>query len=90
VIALGTLIRFWSYRKWVWLVHQTGAPAVVDDQPGGTPAGEAGYPGAGQLSDPAAGNVNGNGYSAGRATSDPLPRRPTWDMTGPGAPRTGR
>jgi putative flippase GtrA len=90
-IALGTLFRFWSYRKWVWRAHQAGAaPAVVDDQPGGTPAGEAGYPGAGQLSDPASGSVNGNGYSAGRATPDPLPRRPTRDMTGPGAPRTGR
>jgi putative flippase GtrA len=91
-IALGTLFRFWSYRKWVWRAHQAGgaAPAVVDDQPGGTPAGEAGYPGAGQLSDPPSGDVNGNGYSAGRATPDPLPRRPTRDMTGPGAPRTGR
>jgi putative flippase GtrA len=91
-IALGTLFRFWSYRKWVWRAHQAGgaAPAVVEDQPGGTPAGEAGYPRAGQLSDPASDGVNGNGYSAGRAAPDPLPRRPTRDMTGPGAPRTGR
>jgi putative flippase GtrA len=90
-IALGTLFRFWSYRKWVWRAHRAGrAPAVVEDQPGGTPAGEAGYPGPGQLSDPPAGSVNGNGHSAGRVTPDPLPRRPTRDMTGPGAPRTGR
>lgn len=90
-IALGTLFRFWSYRKWVWRAHRAGgAPAVVEDQPGGTPAGEAGYPGPRQLSDPVPGGVHGNGYSAGPATPDPLPRRPTRDMTGPGAPRTGR
>jgi putative flippase GtrA len=90
-IVLGTLFRFWSYRKWVWRAHRAGgAPAVLEDQPGGTPAGEAGYPGAGQLSDPAPGSVNGNGFPPGRATPDPLPRRPTRDMTGPGAPRTGR
>ena len=90
-IALGTLFRFWSYRKWVWRAHRAGgAPAAVEDRPGGTPAGEAGYPGPGPLSDPAPGGVHGNGHSAGRATPDPLPRRPTRDMTGPGAPRTGR
>jgi putative flippase GtrA len=90
-IALGTLFRFWSYRKWVWRAHRGGGtPAVVEDQPGGTPAGEAGYPGAGQLSDQAPGSVNGNGYPPGQAAPDPLPRRPTRDMTGPGAPRTGR
>jgi putative flippase GtrA len=42
-IALGTLFRFWSYRKWVWLVPPA-EPAVVS--PGARPApGPAGPPG---------------------------------------------
>jgi len=90
-IALGTLFRFWSYRKWVWRAHggTGGAPAVAEDRPAGTPAGEAGYPGAGQHGGPA-GDGHGNGHLAGLGPADPLPRRATRDMTGPGAPRTGR
>jgi putative flippase GtrA len=89
-IALGTLFRFWSYRKWVWRAHGAGgAPVVVEDQPGGSPPRGAGDPGAGQFGDPASGRENGNGHPAGMGTPDPLPRRPTRDMTGPGAPRTG-
>ena len=89
-IVLGTLFRFWSYRKWVWRAHggAGGAPAVTEDRPGGTPAGTAGYPGAGLYGDPAAGGAEGHAPS--RATPGPLPHRPTRDMTGPGAPRTGR
>src|SRR6185312_2211664 len=30
-IALGTLFRFWSYRKWVWLAPPAGPPP--SDQP---------------------------------------------------------
>ena len=90
-IALGTLFRFWSYRKWVWRAHggTGGAPAVAEDRPAGTPAGEAGYPGAGQHGGPA-GDGHRNGHLAGLGPADPLPRRTTRDMTGPGAPRTGR
>jgi len=91
-IALGTLFRFWSYRKWVWRAHggAAGAPAVLGDQPAGTPAGETGYPGAGQASGGPAGGRHANGHPAGLSTPGPLPRRTARDMTGPGAPRTGR
>ncbi len=34
-ICLGTLFRFWSYRKWVWMAPAAGPPAgqVADSRP---------------------------------------------------------
>jgi putative flippase GtrA len=43
-IILGTLFRFWSYRKWVWRAHPAGPEAVASDhQPGASPAPAPGH-----------------------------------------------
>jgi putative flippase GtrA len=92
-IALGTLFRFWSYRKWVWRAHKpaAGAAGAADDQPHATPPGAPGYPGAVRASDPAAQGLNGNGRSApDPGSAGTLPRRPARDMARPGAHRAGR
>lgn len=73
-IALGTLFRFWSYRKWVWKAgagpEAAGFPADADL------SGPDGYPGR-----PA---VNANGARH----ASPLPHRDTHqDMS---TPRAGR
>jgi hypothetical protein len=31
--ALGTLFRFWSYRKWVWLAQPAGPGMGADGRP---------------------------------------------------------
>jgi putative flippase GtrA len=36
--GLGTVFRFWSYRKWVWTLPHP-APPAADARPPGTPAG---------------------------------------------------
>ena len=71
-IALGTLFRFWSYRKWVW---KAGGPEA------------AGFPADAELptpdDHPAQPEVNGNGAQPG----SPLPRRDPRDMSTPRAGR---
>lgn len=85
-IALGTLFRFWSYRRWVWKAggpEAAGLPAGADapgpDEPDATPA-SGHLTGHGAPGRPAA---SGNGT---RETS-PLPHPDTRDMTRPGATR---
>ena len=83
-IALGTLFRFWSYRKWVWKAG--GGPEAA-----GLPAdtelpGPGGYPADGPLTGHARGGrhaANGNGTRQ----ASPLPRRDTQDMSTPRASR---
>ena len=36
-IGLGTLFRFWSYRKWVWLAPPAGRPAAPPSRSGPAP-----------------------------------------------------
>ena len=71
-IALGTLFRFWSYRKWVWKAggpEAAGFPADAElPSPGGFPDGH---------------EVNGNGTRPGH----PLPHRDPQDMSTPRAGR---
>ncbi|HUY45706.1 MAG TPA: GtrA family protein [Streptosporangiaceae bacterium] len=88
-IALGTLFRFWSYRKWVWRAHPAGPEATADgNAPVAPPAPGAGCPGPGQVTSSPAQSVRSNGHAAHRAgATGPLPHRQTRDMTGPGAPR---
>jgi putative flippase GtrA len=90
-IVLGTLFRFWSYRRWVWRAHTPAgtAPASAEDQPGGAAAGPEGYSGAGADGHPATPGLTGNGHPA-NGSGGALPRHSTGDMTGPGAPRTSR
>lgn len=85
-IGLGTLFRFWSYRKWVWKAgggpEAAGLPA--DTELTGPPP--PGYPADGHVNGHAKGGrhaANGNG---GRPAG-PLPRRETQDM---GRPRASR
>ncbi len=83
-IALGTLFRFWSYRKWVWKAG--GGPEAA-----GLPAdtelpGPTGYPADGQVT----GHVKGGRHAAngnGAQPASPLPRRDTQDMSTPRASR---
>lgn len=60
--ALGTLFRFWSYRKWVWMQHQPRVPGPAgDDLP--------------ESLDPApAGSVQDDQFSA-QPPADPAPVR---------------
>jgi putative flippase GtrA len=71
-IALGTLFRFWSYRKWVW---KSGGPEAA-----GFPA-DAELPSPGDH--PGQPEVNGNGARPG----SPLPQREPGDMSTPRAGR---
>jgi putative flippase GtrA len=83
-IGLGTLFRFWSYRKWVWKAG--GTPEAV-----GLPAeaelpGPHGYPANGQVP----GHTKGGRHAAhgnGARSAGPLPRRDTQDMSTPRASR---
>jgi putative flippase GtrA len=71
-IALGTLFRFWSYRKWVW---KEGGPEA------------AGFPADAELPTPPdypdQPEANGNGARPG----SPLPHREPRDMSTPRAGR---
>jgi putative flippase GtrA len=71
-IALGTLFRFWSYRKWVW---KAGGPEAA-----GFPA-DAELPTPGDH--PAQPEANGNDARPG----SPLPHRDPRDMSTPRASR---
>ena len=67
-IALGTLFRFWSYRKWVW---KAGGPEAA-----GLPAG-ADVPVPGEPdSTPAAARATGRGTRAGTRPAGTVPGRP--------------
>ena len=72
-IGLGTLFRFWSYRKWVWKAG--GGPEAA-----GLPA-DAGLPRPDDF--PGQPEVNGNGARH----ASPLPRRDSQDMSTPRASR---
>ncbi len=83
-IALGTLFRFWSYRKWVWKAgggpEAAGLPADTElPNPGGYPA-----------DGPLTGHARGGRHAAsggGTRQASPLPRRKTQDMSTPRASR---
>lgn len=67
-IALATLFRFWSYRKWVWAAPAQDALAgpVATAQAGGNGSAPAGQEGAGTATGPLAPfNGNGDGHRAG-------------------------
>jgi putative flippase GtrA len=88
-IGLGTLFRFWSYRKWVWKAGGTpeaaGLPADADlPRPGGFPAAD--YPAKRQLTGHAKGGRHAANGNAARSAG-PLPGRDTQDMTTPRASR---
>jgi putative flippase GtrA len=84
-IGLGTLFRFWSYRKWVWKAG--GGPEAVGLAADTELPGPGGYPANGQPTGHSKGGgrhaANGNGARSAR----PLPRRETQDMTTPRASR---
>jgi putative flippase GtrA len=71
-IALGTLFRFWSYRKWVW---KSGGPEAAGFPADAELPSPGGYPGQPE--------VNGNGARPG----SPLPQREPGDMSTPRAGR---
>jgi putative flippase GtrA len=85
-IGLGTLFRFWSYRKWVWKAGG-GPEAVGLAADAELPTPDGGYPANRQLSrQPSRGGRHAaNGH--GTRPADPLPRRETQDMS---TPRAGR
>ena len=91
-IVLGTLFRFWAYRKWVWRAHP-GQPEVPSDGPiPVVPSPDhAGYPETGLASSPEPSRAHGSGgrHAAPGRGAGPLSRQPR-DMTMPGAPRSGR
>jgi putative flippase GtrA len=75
--GLGTLFRFWSYRRWIWLASPA-APAAVEEltpQMAGAPAERNGSRGGFSATGPASGN------GASSANSGPhshaKPGRPT-------------
>jgi putative flippase GtrA len=89
-IALGTLFRFWSYRKWVWDKSSAGpaGPASGQEHPAG-PGGPSGHearepalvpyepapqPGANGPGNGGNGNGNGRHDSAGPAARPDGPR----------------
>jgi len=83
-IALGTLFRFWSYRKWVWKETDPAVTAALGGPP--RPPAPEGQPAEGQLTGHGApGRHAANG--TGTREAGPLPRRDTRDMTRPGATR---
>ena len=91
-IVLGTLFRFWAYRKWVWRAHP-GQPEVPSDGPiPVVPSPDhAGYPETGLVPGPEPTRVTGGGgrhAAPGRGAGSAS--RPARDMTMPGAPRNGR
>jgi putative flippase GtrA len=82
-IGLGTLFRFWSYRRWVWVEPPAaGAPAVADGRQqasAGTPM--ATYPAAEQHLP----NGNGAGHAAGLLHASGHRGRDRSARTGPSA-----
>jgi len=40
--GLGTLFRFWSYRKWIWLAHPAPASGKLEELPDNLAAAAAG------------------------------------------------
>jgi len=71
-IALGTLFRFWSYRKWVWKAGGPEAAGFPADAELPTPDDYPGQP-----------EADGNGARPG----SPLPHREPRDMSTPRAGR---
>jgi putative flippase GtrA len=87
-IGLGTLFRFWSYRKWVWKAG--GTPEAVGLPADAELPGPGGYPAHGQLSGHTGRAQRGGRHAANgnsRRAADPLPRRETQDMSTPRASR---
>jgi putative flippase GtrA len=82
-IALGTLFRFWSYRKWVWVEPPTaGTPAAAGGRqqaPTGPPV--AAYPTARQHLP----NGNGDGHAPGLRHANGHGGRDQSARTGPSA-----
>ncbi len=87
-IVLGTLFRFYAYRKWVWKT-QPASGAVAGDDLISPPGDDS--PGLGQAASPAGQAASGN--EPGSHDSNPaaaLPPRTPRTMAGPGAPLGGR
>ena len=83
-IALATLFRFWSYRRWVWAAPADGAEAGAGGrQP--RPASPAAPPMAHSATRPPAPDRNGDGHAPdllhanGHRDSDQSARRTGWD-----------
>jgi putative flippase GtrA len=83
-IALATLFRFWSYRRWVWAAPADGAEAGAGGrQP--QPASPAAPPMAHSAPRPPAPDPNGDGHAPdllhvnGRRDSDQSTRHTGWD-----------
>ena len=72
-IGLGTLFRFWSYRKWVWKAGGPEAAGFAADTELPTPGDPPAQP-----------ETNGNGAQPG----SPLPHRDPRDMSTPRASRS--
>ena len=49
--ALGTLFRFWSYRRWIWLASPAPASGELEELPDGMAAAGAVHYGAGAARD---------------------------------------
>ena len=62
-IALATLFRFWSYRKWVWVEPADGAEAAHDRAPAG--CGAQLPHGRSPAAQPDAPGQNGDGHTPG-------------------------
>jgi putative flippase GtrA len=98
-IVLGTLFRFWSYRRWVWRAHP-GQPDVPSDGPiPVVPAPDladpdlVGYPEGRPAVPPGTGPGHGAGrgrHAAPGGMAQPQSRGAARDVSMPGAPRTGR
>ena len=87
-IGLGTLFRFWSYRKWVWKAG--GTPEAVGLPADAELPGPGGYPANAQLTGHSGHAHRGGRHAAngnGSRPVDPLPRRETQDMSTPRASR---
>jgi putative flippase GtrA len=83
-IGLGTLFRFWSYRKWVWKAG--GGPEAVGLAADTELPSPGGYPADARLT----GRTKGGRHAAhgnGARSAGPLPRRDTQDMSTPRASR---
>jgi putative flippase GtrA len=83
-IGLGTLFRFWSYRKWVWKAG--GGPEAVGLAADTELPSPGGYPADARLT----GRTKGGRHAAhgnGARSAGSLPRRDTQDMSTPRASR---
>jgi putative flippase GtrA len=95
-IVLGTLFRFWSYRKWVWRAHPAGPEVEIevdeahDHQPAvsSAPAAASFADGGPLTSAPLDGMAGSNGHATPYpGAAGPLPGQQTRNLAGPGAPR---